>query len=270
MQSQLKVSGLFIYPIKSLGGISLESAQVEERGFKYDRRWMLVDHNGVFITQRKYPRLALLRTQLEDYGLLVSEKNNPNQNLKIHFSEKAVAKKRVAIWEDEVEADLLPAEYGKWFSDFLGFEVDLVRMPKNGQRRVDINYSERDENVSFADGMPYLFIGEESLQDLNGRLDESVPMDRFRPNIVFSGGSAFEEDKWSYVRIGEVEFKGVKPCARCVLTTVNQETGMAGKEPLKTLAGYRNFENKVLFGQNALALETGIVKVGDQIIKHDQ
>ncbi|MDN3203117.1 MOSC domain-containing protein [Algoriphagus sediminis] len=270
MQSQLKVSGLFIYPIKSLGGISLDSIEVQEAGFKYDRRWMLVDQNGMFITQRKHPKLALLKTKLEHDGLVVSQKDDPNHKLKINFSDQAIAKKRVVIWDDEVESDLLSPEYSKWFSAFLGFQVDLVKMPKDGQRPVDPKYAEKRENVSFADGMPYLIIGEEALNDLNGRLEKPVPMDRFRPNIVFSGGSAFEEDSWSYVRIGGVKFKVVKPCARCVLTTVNQDTGQTGKEPLKTLSTYRNFGNKVLFGQNALALESGKVSVGDQIIKHDQ
>ncbi len=270
MQSQLKVSGLFIYPIKSLGGISLSEAEVLERGFKYDRRWMLVDAEGMFITQRTYPQLALLRISLEPEGLLVFHVNQPEENLKVPFAAVAVEKKRIIIWDDEVEADLLSHEYGDWFSKFLGFRVDLVKMPDLGVRPVDPRYSEKDENVSFADGMPYLIIGEESLKDLNERLDEPVPMNRFRPNIVFSGGQAFEEDKWSYLDIGDVKFKGVKPCARCVLTTVNQDTGVTGKEPLKTLAGYRNFENKVLFGQNALALGPGMVRVGDEIIKHDQ
>src|SRR5690606_28095292 len=130
------------------------------------------------------------------------------------------------------------------------------------ERPVDKKYAVNQETVSFADAMPYLIIGQRSLDDLNDKLQEPLPMNRFRPNLVFSGGEAFAEDSWERVRIGECTFKVTKPCARCVLTTVDQETGNTGKEPLKTLATYRSVDKKVLFGQNMIALTTGTVKIG--------
>jgi uncharacterized protein YcbX len=138
-------------------------------------------------------------------------------------------------------------------------------MHESTQRKVSPKYAVNDESVSFADGMPYLILGQESLDDLNSRLEKPVPMDRFRPNIVFSGGQPYVEDSWKKIRIGAVRFQVVKPCARCVLTTIDQETGLQGKEPLKTLAGYRTLGNKVYFAQNMVALETGTIRIGDQI-----
>ena len=152
-----------------------------------------------------------------------------------------------------------------WFSDFLGFDVKLVLMPASSSRKVDPDYAINGESVSFADGMPYLILGQSSLDELNSRLEVAVKMNRFRPNLVFSGGRAFFEDEIKKIKIGLVDFQIVKPCARCVLTTIDQDTGMQGKEPLKTLATYRTINNNVLFGQNAIALNSGSVKVGDQV-----
>jgi uncharacterized protein YcbX len=153
----------------------------------------------------------------------------------------------------------------QWFSDFLEMELDLVVMPESSQRKMDPRYAVQGESVSFADGMPYVFIGQSSLDELNQRLEVPVSMDRFRPNLVFSGGQAFDEDEFTRIKVGEVDFQVVKPCARCVLITVNQQTGEKAKEPLATLATYRTVNNKVYFGQNAVALAPGMVRVGDLI-----
>jgi uncharacterized protein YcbX len=142
-------------------------------------------------------------------------------------------------------------------------ELDLVVMPESTERKMDPRYAVQGESVSFADGMPYVMIGQASLDDLNQRLNEPVRMDRFRPNMVFSGGEAYAEDQFKQLQIGEVGFQVVKPCGRCVLITVNQQTAEQGKEPLATLASYRTVNNKVYFGQNAVALAPGIVRVGD-------
>lgn len=266
MNESLTIQDIFIYPIKSLGGIRLNEAKVEERGFQFDRRWMLVDLQGIFLTQRTYSQMALLQVELGDTGLIVFDKKNPKEKLLIPYNLNSGKEIEVEIWDDRVVATIVDPGLDTWFSEKLGLTCLLVIMPESTQRKVSPKYSVNDESVSFADGMPYLILGQESLDDLNSRLESQVPMDRFRPNIVFSGGQPYAEDSWKKIRIGAVEFQVVKPCARCVLTTIDQETGFQGKEPLKTLAGYRTIGNKVYFAQNMVALESGIIKIGDQII----
>jgi uncharacterized protein len=269
MKDLLILQDIFIYPIKSLIGIRLTEAKVEEKGFQYDRRWMLVDQSGRFVSQREFPILALLQVQLLDEGLLVFVKKMPEQQLFIPFDLAEGPEIPVVIWDDEVIGKVVSKSVGQWFTDFLGFEVDLVVMPEATRRKVDPRYAVNGESVSFADGMPYLIIGQSSLDELNSRLEFPVPMNRFRPNLVFSGGEPFLEDRLRKIRIGQVEFQIIKPCARCVLTTVDQETGEKGKEPLKTLASYRTVDNKVMFGQNVVALGGGVVRVCDELISCD-
>lgn len=265
METKLIVQDIFIYPIKSLGGISLSQALVEEKGFRYDRRWMLVNEEGMFLTQRDYPQMSLLSVILEGKELVVFPKKDPERSIKIPIEFALGPELTVTIWDDRVLAKIVDPKVDQWFSDFFGFKVHLVLMPESTQRKVDPKYAVQSESVSFADGMPYLLIGQESLNDLNSRLDNPVSMNRFRPNIVFSGGSPYLEDSLRKVRIGQVEFQIVKPCARCVMTTVDQESGVKGKEPLKTLSTYRTLNNKVYFGQNVVALQSGEIKLGDEI-----
>lgn len=266
MNESFTIQDIFIYPIKSLGGIRLTEAKVEERGFKFDRRWMLVDPQGVFLTQRTHTQMTLLQVQLGETGLIVFDKRNPEDELQIPYDLISDQEIEVEIWDDSVIANIVDPRLDPWFSEKLGMACHLVIMPESTLRKVSPKYSVNDESVSFADGMPYLILGQESLNDLNSRLENPVPMDRFRPNIVFSGGQSYAEDSWKKIRIGAVEFQVVKPCARCVLTTIDQETGFQGKEPLKTLAGYRTVASKVYFAQNMVALETGTIRIGDLII----
>ena len=265
MSSTLVLQEIYLYPIKSLGGIAVQEAQVEERGFKYDRRWMLVDQSGEFLTQRQHPQLALLQVALSESQLEVFSKGDPSQRIAFDLDLASNQELLVSIWGDQVLARVVSAEVSRWFSDFLQMDLDLVVMPESSQRKMDPRYAVQGESVSFADGMPYVMIGQASLDELNQRLEVPISMDRFRPNLVFSGGEAYAEDQFKQLQIGEVEFQVVKPCARCVLITVNQQTGEKGKEPLATLATYRTVNNKVYFGQNAVALAPGIVRVGDPI-----
>ena len=265
MNQPLFVQNLYLYPIKSLGGISVQEAQVEERGFKYDRRWMLVDQSGEFLTQRQHPQLALLQVALSESELSVISKVDPSREISFDLEMNSGTELQVSVWGDVVTALQVAPAVSSWFSDFLGMNVDLVRMPDSSHRKLDPRYAVKEESVSFADGMPYVIIGQSSLDELNGRLADPVGMDRFRPNLVFSGGEAFTEDQFKQLQIGEVEFQVVKPCARCVMITVDQEKGTKGKEPLATLATYRSQGSKVYFGQNAVALTQGIVRVGDPI-----
>ena len=265
MNQPLFIQNLYLYPIKSLGGISVQEAQVEERGFKYDRRWMLVDQSGEFLTQRQHPQLALLQVALSESELSVISKVDPSREISFDLEMNSGTELQVSVWGDVVTALQVAPAVSAWFSDFLGMNVDLVRMPDSSHRKLDPRYAVKEESVSFADGMPYVIIGQSSLDELNGRLADPVGMDRFRPNLVFSGGEAFTEDQFKQLQIGEVDFQVVKPCARCVMITVDQEKGTKGKEPLATLATYRSQGSKVYFGQNAVALTQGIVRVGDHI-----
>lgn len=259
------LTDIYIYPIKSLGGIRLNESVLEERGLKYDRRWMLVDKNGIFLTQRTLHQMALIQVALMAGGLNVFRKDNPETNILIPFEPKTKKLIPVTVWDDTVIGQLVDNSVSKWFSNQLNIDCDLVVMPESTQRKLNPKYAVNNESVSFADGMPYLLIGQSSLDDLNTKLQNPVPMDRFRPNLVFSGGKAFEEDEWNKVKIGKSLFKITKPCARCVMTTIDQKTGIKGKEPLKTLAKYRTISNKVMFGQNMSLLEGLTIRIGDTV-----
>lgn len=265
MSGKLEVQDIFIYPIKSLGGIRVESAEVRERGFRHDRRWMLVTPEGMFVSQRQNHGMALLQVELKADGLLVVLKDDLMTQIFIPFDECTEENLSVTVWDDQMDAKKVGLAYDQWFSDRLGFEVILVKMNEHTYRPVDPRYAVNAETVSFADGMPYLIIGQSSLDDLNSRLDIPVKMDRFRPNIVFSGGTPFQEDSMKKMKIGNLSFQVIKPCARCIMTTVDQQTAKSGQEPLRTLAKYRTKNNKVLFGQNAVALEFGEIKIGDSL-----
>lgn len=262
----LKISGLFVYPIKSLGGIALNKAQVTGRGLEHDRRWMLVDENNRFLSQREIPGMALLYVELTAKGLLVMHRQQPEEFIAVPFLFDANEEAICSIWDDECLAEFVDTEIDKWFSRMLKVKCRLVYMPANTKRIVDQRYAGPRQITSFADAYPFLLIGEASLQDLNKRLKEPVLMDRFRPNIVFSGGEAFQEDQMAHFITGGLHFYGVKPCARCPVITIDQESGVSGKEPLKTLSTYRKKNNKVYFGQNLVHDGEGIIGIGDELM----
>lgn len=260
----LTVSELFIYPIKSLGGIAISSAPVTERGLQYDRRWMLVDEYHTFISQREVAAMALFEVALQEDGLLVTHRLNGNSIL-IPFEPQTNEMLIVEVWSDHCRAIVVSREANQWFSDKLGINCRLVYMPDTVERRVDDRYVIDKEIVSFADGYPMLLIGQSSLDDLNSRLQEKLTIQRFRPNIVFTGGEPFEEDDLEAFKINDILFYGVKLCARCIITTINPDTATKGKEPLRTLATYRMRNNEVYFGQNLLYKGEGQIQVGDAI-----
>jgi uncharacterized protein YcbX len=259
------LSEINIYPIKSLGGISLQESQLEEKGLQYDRRWMLIDEEGTFITQRKHFELALLQVDIAAGRLVIAHKSDFSQTLSFPIEEHSGKPITVRIWDDTCSALEVSREVSDWFSDYLKMKVKLVRMPLEEKRKVDPRYASNDEIVSFSDGYPCLIIGQSSLNGLNERLADPVPMNRFRPNFVFTGGEAHIEDTFDNFYIGNIFFSAVKPCARCVLTTVDQQTGVKGQEPLRTLAGYRTSNKKVLFGQNLIHQGLGTVRIGDEL-----
>ncbi len=266
MKTSLILSEIFIYPVKSLGAISLTQAQVEERGLRYDRRWLIIDENNRFVTQREHPQIALIDVSIADDGLLLRHRIHHLGVLKVPFQPETFDLLKVTVWDDQIEAVIVNERSNQWLSEALGFSVRLVYLPDTSLRLADRDYAPFDVNVSFADGFPFLLIGQSSLDDLNTRLPKSVSMLRFRPNLVFEGEIPYDEDQWYEFTIGNLTFFGVKPCARCVLTTIDPEKGeVTGKEPLRTLSTYRKRNNKIFFGQNLLTRQTGIIKVGDEI-----
>ncbi|RAJ94295.1 hypothetical protein LX87_04181 [Larkinella arboricola] len=257
---------IWIYPIKSLGGISLSEAVVEQKGFQYDRRWMLVEPNGKFLTQREHTVMALVNVEMSDEFLRVYHRHHPDDGLEIPLNQTTGEALTAYVWDDQaVDAQVVSRQADEWFSRLLGLPCRLVYMPDNSLRPVDPRYARPDDVVSFADDFPYLLISTDSLDELNRRAGASLEMIRFRPNLVVEGTSPHDEDTWYHFRIGDLAFYGVKPCARCVLTTIDPETARKGKEPLKTLATYRRLDNKLLFGQNVLAETSGTLRVGQPV-----
>lgn len=259
------LSEIWIYPVKSLAGIRLTEAQVEEKGLQYDRRWMIVDKNGRFLTQREFSKMAMLKVAIMENGLLISNRLEPEKYISVPFETVSSNSVSVTVWDDEVEAVTVSDEVDKWLSEQLEMEVKLVIMPESTQRKADPRYAKNNENVSFADGFPFLLISQASLDHLNERLELPIVMQRFRPNFVVTGTNPHAEDDWKSIQIGELFFDIVKPCARCILTTIDPETAEKGKEPLKTLATYRRVGNKILFGQNVVTKQNGLIKQGDPI-----
>ncbi|MBR9997800.1 MAG: MOSC domain-containing protein [Cyclobacteriaceae bacterium] len=259
----MKLTDIIIYPVKSLRGISLTRGFAGIRGLMHDRRYLLVDDAGHFITQRKHPSMATFDVLPEENGFSVSQ---GGQMIHIPYEISPVGKMDIDIWDDQLTALIAPENFSEWFSDHLGYSCHLVYMNDTIKRPVAEKYRVKNANVSFADALPYLLTGESSLHDLNSRLEVPVPMNRFRPNLVFSGGEAFSEDSFIRITIGDAIFRAVKPCARCIVTTTDQQTGDRGKEPLSTLATYRKNENKVLFGQNLICLQEGNVYLGDKLV----
>ncbi len=254
---------IWIYPIKSLGGIRLSSSGVMEKGLPHDRRWMLVDENNTFMTQREYPSMSLLRLKMqESFFTVTAGTKSIRLDFERHHEQEPI---QTQVWDDPVTTFEVSRQHSQWFSDQLKLTCKLVCFPEEGQRRIDPDFVAQEKHVSLADGYPFLIVGTESLNDLNTRLQTPVPMNRFRPNLVFTGGTAYEEDTWQKFAIGKNRFLGVKPCGRCIMTTINQETAEKGIEPLLTLSKYRKSGANVYFGQNVIPIDCDEIHEGDEI-----
>jgi uncharacterized protein YcbX len=230
-------------------------------GLQHDRRMMVVTPDGRFLTQREYPRLALVTPKLNDGTVELSAPNYDSMQLGIKTAGVPVS---VDIWKSKgVQAIDQGEEAAQWFSEWLGSEVRLVHIADGYKRKVSGEYAVRpDDHTGFADGYPILLVSEEGLQDLNSRLDTPLPMNRFRPNMVVKGCEPFAEDTWNRIRAGDVELAVVKPCARCEVTTIDKNTLETSKEPLKTLAKYRKHKLGAIFGQNVIPLNEGMLRLG--------
>jgi uncharacterized protein YcbX len=260
----MKVESIWIYPVKGMKGRAVSSAIVEPRGFRFDRRWMLVDAGGTFLSQRKIPMMAILAAKVEKSCLIVSAPGAPDLGVDLFGTGPA---RIVTIWRSEVEANTYDASVDRWFSERLGFPCSLVRMSDSTLRATNPDYSLPGDHVSFADGYPITLATTSSLQDLNARLPEAIGMDRFRPNIVASGvAEPWIEETWKRVRIGSLEYRVAKPCGRCQVTTIDQERGTpTGDEPLRTLATFRPRTPAVNFSINLIPTRSGQIFQGDLI-----
>ncbi|MGI4790352.1 MAG: MOSC domain-containing protein [Janthinobacterium lividum] len=261
--SNFTLSQIILYPAKSLGGIALTEANIEARGLEHDRRWMLTDPSGKFLSQREFPHMALITPTLEADWLTLAATGLTPLRVPLRSDGDLMP---VHVWGSFCDAVAVSEEADAWFEAYLGVPCRLMYMPDETRRAVNPKYRAGEGIVSFADGYPILLLGESSLAGLNERLAQSVPMDRFRPNLVVSGSSAHAEDGWTKLRIGDAVFHGVKPCDRCSMTTIDQATGTRnGPEPLQTLATYRLQDQKILFGQNLISDGSGVVRVGDTV-----
>lgn len=262
----MQLDQIIIYPIKSCAGIELENSLVENRGFPMDRRWMLIESDGMFVSQRNSPQLSLIESKITESQILVNYPGMDQLGINIGSSDRGLIK--TTIWDDQVKALSVCSEADNWFTKVLNRRIRLVYMNDVVTRPLVKDRLPKDQSfeLSFADGFPYLLTNQASLDDLNQRLVDPVKIDRFRPNLNVSGFEPFEEDKWKLISIGDVKFQVVKPCARCHVTTIDQNTAQSSHEPLKTLARYRKYENQVLFGMNLVALNSGSVSINDPVI----
>lgn len=261
----LTVTDLFIYPIKSCGSIAVKEGHIAERGFAYDRRWMLIDEHGLYINQIRQPRLACVIPRLTEDGLQLQAPQM--STLTVPYEPETTQMLTVKVLTKVCEAAVVNQETCEWLSDFLHVPCRLVSMPETTRRPVNPAYALHQDIVSFANGYPFHVLGQASLDALNERLTHSLPMNRFRPNIVIAGAEPFAEDGWHTLRINGHIIHLVKPCDRCAVTLVDQQTGeRGGKEPLKTLASFRRVEKHVLFGRYGLSNSLGgTVKVGNPV-----
>lgn len=263
MSAIYSVKEIYIYPIKSLAGISLKSANAEEMGFENDRRWMVINTENVHVTQREYPIMSQFYPEISEDKIKITFEGQTHEFLINEYLEESIESN---VWDDKSEVFEVNKNSSKWFSDKLGFECRLVRILKSGDRKHESSKLKETFNVSLADGYPYLLIGTESLDFLNEKLEEKITIKRFRPNIVISTENAHEEDDFDTFKIGEVQFKNIKPCGRCIMVNNDPQKGIVKKEPLKTLSKYRNVNKSVLFGTNIVSLNSGIISVGDEVV----
>jgi uncharacterized protein len=262
---QLHLAEIRCYPVKSLRGVSLREGIVESVGFAGDRRWMIIDQSNKFITQRQHHKLAQIQSVITQSG--VELRHARHGVVEVLYPSATTQPETVLVWRDAVRA-VVTSSATEYLSTFLGLPARLAFLYDVGARAVDPAFGNPDDRVSFADGFPYLVTNTASLDDLNKRLANPIPMDRFRASLVIAGAPAWAEDTWRRIRVGEVTLRIIKPCSRCAIPTLDPLTGEQpdGNEPLQTLAKFRrDAEGGIMFGQNAIAETTGKLSVGDAV-----
>lgn len=270
-----RVKQIVVYPVKSCAGVSLREARIGDRGIEHDREWMLVSAlDGQFVTQRDYPKLALVQPTISRDSLILNAPGMSPLGVSLAFSDRDI-RAHVSVWRDQFLAVHCHADASAWFSRFLQVSnLELVRADPQAVR--SSRSGAYPARIAFADAFPFLCISQASLDDLNARVFADLRplfMNSFRPNIVFEGCDAFAEDTMGHVRIGRsVHLWGVESCARCNIVNVDQATGQSSRQPLATLASYRTFPNhagksKVMFGEYFVHHGTGVIRVGDEVVQ---
>lgn len=257
----ITVSELFIHPLKSAAAISMDKVVLDQFGVENDRRWMLVDQKGHFLSQRQLPMMCLIRAVVHGAKLSLSVANM--SEIEVIVDEKKI--RTVVVWGDRCSAYDCGDEVAKWLSQFLDTRCRLVYFPESEIRQVDLKYANKGDKTGFSDGFPLLLISQASLDDLNERLDIPVSMRRFRPNIVVSGTEPFAEDSWKLIKVGNIVMRVVKPCSRCSIPSVDPVTGLRSVEIIKVLRNYRLRDDKVFFGQNIIADGVGLIETGMKV-----
>ncbi len=265
----LVLSELYLYPVKSLAGIQVTAWELDAFGLRFDRRWMVVDRDGHFLTQRQHPQMAQVQSHIDAAGCL--RLHHPGLGeFEVPPADPGAMRIEVTVWHDTVAAVPVGKEADAWLSKAIGVVCRVVWFPDDVKRQVDTRYAKLGERTAFSDGFPLLLIGQGSLDDLNRRLGAKnlapLPMRRFRPNLVVAGAPPYAEDGWRRIAVGGIPMRVVKPCSRCAITTVDPEAGrFAGKEPLATLATYRKHGDKVYFGQNLVHEGQGKLQVNESV-----
>ncbi len=257
------LSQIYVYPVKSLAGIQVNQWPVEKTGLRYDRKWMLIDDNGQFLSQRRLPRMALIKTRIADDWLTLSAPGQEDIMLPLHNDDGDDI--TVGIWDDTCLAKTVNDHIDAWLCRFLDCACRLVYFPDDHVRKVDPRYATENDQTAFSDGFPFLIVSESSLRALNQAMNRDMSMVRFRPNLVISGCDSYAEDSWRQIMINGITFRLPKPCSRCMIPNINPESAISGKEPLSTLSRLRLWQNKVYFGQNALHDSNGILSIGDDV-----
>ncbi|GAB3743948.1 MOSC domain-containing protein [Lysobacter olei] len=260
----MQLSGLYIYPVKSTAPLAVEQAVVEPRGLQHDRRWMVVDEQGKFLTGRQLPQLTLVRATPDATGLVLEAPDMPSLRVAMAPIGGTLP---VTVWKSAVDAHLSGAAADAWLSTYLQRPVRLVYMDDDVHRPVQSTRARPGDEVSFADGHPLMLITQAALDALNERLAKPVSMLQFRPNLVVDGAPPHAEDDWTRVRIGNVVFDVAKACTRCVFITIDPARGERDPdgEPLRTLTRYRRTPDGVTFGQHLIPRSAGVVRVGDTV-----
>ena len=260
----IKVSQLLYYPVKSLKGVSVDKLEVDGFGPKWDRRFMLVDEKGRFITQRQCPVMNQVSAWVEDEKLIIKFQSQ-QKSIDLNDIERFEQFTQVKVWDDTVHARMINHELNHWLSHVLKRNVNLCFMDENTHRQVDLAYSKPGDRASFADGFPFLIISEASVNFLSDKLSHQLSIERFRPNIVVSGCDPFAEDQWTQVEINGIAFDIVKPCSRCVIPTLDLNTSEKQPEVMQAMLKYRKQGKHVMMGQNAIHSAHGLLNIGDEI-----
>ncbi len=263
----MHLSEIVVYPVKSLGGIQLSEAKVIQSGLEYDRRWLLIDQENRFVSQRTMPVLTTLAVQIRDKAIYVHEKQNETNGIEIPWTLTSEQPVTVTVWDDQIQSYQYPNHINQWFSNYLNKPVRLVKMSAEKPRTKQLQVAPYNSTMSYADGYPFLVLSKASVEKISQEIGEQIDIRQFRANLIIDGCEAFAEDQLQEFSISDVHFQMVKPCKRCQVIGIHQDTGVSSKEPIRYLSKTRKQGNHIIFGMNAALIKEGTIHVGDIIRK---